>query len=62
MLRADVRLEISLPETSLNVNLLVVIAQQLVACIAGAVMSQMLLQVQERMLNRVLGPPWSRQP
>lgn len=62
MLRADVRLEISLPETSLNVNLLVVIAQQLVARIAGAVMSQMLLQVQERMLNRVLGPPWSRQP
>ena len=62
MLRADVHLAISLPETSLNVNLLVAIARQLVARIAGAVMSQMLLQAQERMLNRVLGPPWSRQP
>jgi hypothetical protein len=62
MLQADVHLEISLPEDLLDVNQLVAVAQQFLRQIGVAVLSQLLLQVQERQLEAVLGPRWSEQP
>lgn len=62
MLQADVRLEISLPEDWLDVNQLVAVTLQLLCRIGSAVLSQLLVQVQERMLEATLGPRWSEQP
>jgi hypothetical protein len=62
MLQADVRLEISLPEDLSDVNQLVAVAQQLLRQIGVAVLSQLLVQVQEQQLEAVLGPRWSEQP
>jgi hypothetical protein len=62
MLQADVRPEISLPEGLSDVNQLVAVAQQLLRKIGVAVLSQLLLQVQEQQLEAVLGPRWSEQP
>lgn len=62
MLQADVRLEVSLPEDWLGVNQLVAIVHQLLYRIAMIMLNQFLVQVQEQVLETILGPRWSRGP
>lgn len=62
MLQADVRLEISLPEDGLDVNQLVAVRRQLLYRMGRAVLSQLLIQVQEQILEAALGARWSEQP